>query len=161
MDTSALISIVHESIYAIAVFSAFLLYALIRGRQSITNVILGLYLALLISLEFPYFEALLANTHSARADSLMMIGLFGIFTVLATLLFSRILPREYDEGAFEGFGKKLLFAIAATVLVMAYSYHALPITEFIDPGSPMQAVFAPENRFFVWLLIPLAILFFI
>lgn len=159
MDTSALLSTLHESLFVIVVFVAFLFYGVIRGRQAITNVILGLYLALLISLEFPYFDAILRNVADARTQSMVMIGIFAAFTVFATLLFSRLLPREYDEGKFEAFGKKFVFAIAATILVMAYSYHALPVTEFIDPGSPIQSIFAPEQGFFLWLMVPLTLLF--
>jgi len=38
------------------------------------------------------------------------------------------MPREYSEGKFEGFGKKILLSLGATVLVMTFSYHALPLT---------------------------------
>lgn len=159
MDTSALVSTLHESLFVIVVFGVFLFYGIVRGRQAITNVILGLYFALLITLEFPYFDAILGNVADARTQSMVMIGIFAVFTILATLLFSRLLPREYEEGKFEAFGKKFVFAIAATILVMAYSYHALPVTEFIDPGSPIQSLFAPEQGFFLWLMVPLVLLF--
>lgn len=159
MDTGALISMLHESLFVIVVFAIFLIYAFVRGRQSITNLILGLYLALLITLEFPYFDSILAQVNSPRNESFVMIGVFGLFALLATILFERLMPREYSEGTFEAAGKKLVFALAATMLVMAYSYHVLPVTEFVDPGSPIQSVFAPENRFFAWLVIPLIVLF--
>ena len=42
-----------------------------------------------------------------------------------------------------------------------YSYHALPVTDLITPGSPIQALFAPEQHFFWWLLIPLIAIFFV
>ena len=159
MDTDAAISLLKESAFVLSVFGVFLVYAFVRGRQAITNLILGLYLALLITLKFPYFDAILGNVADARTKSMVMIGVFGVFTILATLLFSKLLPREYAEGKFEGAGKKLAFAVAGTILVMAYSYHALPVTEFIDPGSPIQSVFAPEKGFLRWLLVPLAVLF--
>lgn len=159
MDTAAFISLLRESLFVIVVFGVFLLYAFIRGRQSITNLILGLYLALLIALKFPYFDAILANVHSPRNEALAMIAVFGIFALLATILFERLMPREYSESTFEAAGKKLVFAVAATVLVMAYSYHVLPVTELVDPGSPIQTLFAPENRFFFWMLAPLLLLF--
>lgn len=159
MDTSALISMLHESLFVIVVFVVFLVYAFVRGRQSITNLILGLYLALLITLEFPYFDTILAQVHSPRNESFVMIGVFALFAIFATILFERLMPREYSEGTFEASGKKVVFALAATMLIMAYSYHVLPVTEFVDPGSPIQTLFAPENRFFIWLVIPLVVLF--
>lgn len=161
MDTSVVVSLLQESLFVIVVFVALFGYALARGRQSITNLILGLYFALLISLEFPYYEQVLDRVYSARSEAIVMIAIFATFAFLATILFTRLLPREYDESTFEGFGKKLLLALAGTALVMAYSYHVLPITELVDPGSPIQSLFAPEQWFFAWLLVPLVLLFVI
>lgn len=159
MDTNTVFSILHESLFVILIFGVALVYALARGRQAIINVILGLYFALLITREFPYFDVLLAQTDSVRNESLLMIGVFAVVTVLATILFTRLMPRDYDESTFQGFGRKFLFAIGATALVMTFSYHTLPVTEFVDPGSPIQSLFAPEQSFFVWLIIPLVMLF--
>lgn len=161
MDTGSLISVVHESLFVIVVFGGFLMYALIRGRQGLINIIMGLYLALLISLKFPYFDAILGNADSLKSKAILMIVVFVVFSFLATWLFSRLMPREYDERMFESFGKKLMFAAAGTILVMAYSYHALPLTELVNPGSPVQYLFGSELSFFWWLLTPLVILFFL
>jgi len=162
MDVGSIISVIQESLYLILVFCAFLGFAMVRGKQSLINLILGLYIALLISFKFPYYDVLLGNIkgHSA-SDSVVMILLFAVFMFIATYLFEKLMPRDYDEAAFEGFGKKVLFALLASILVMAYSYHALPVTDLITPGSPIQSLFAPEANFFWWLLIPLAGLLFL
>ena len=88
-----------------------------------------------------------------------MLVVFGLFTLTATILFARLMPREYGEGKFEGFWKKILLACGATVLVMAFSYHALPVTEIITPGSPIQYLFSSQSSFFWWLIAPLLLLF--
>ncbi len=159
MDTSVILSFLHESLYMIIVFGIFLFLALRKGRQTVTNVILGLYMALLLSLQFPYYDALLSNVSNAKSESLIMLVVFTVFAFLATLLFIRILPREYDETIFEGFGRKILLALAGTVLVMAYSYHALPVTELITPGSPINYLFASSQSFFYWLTVPIIVLY--
>lgn len=161
MDTSAIISLVQESLFVIVVFVGFLLYALARGRQALINVIMGLYLALLISLKFPYYDLVLGRVGGPKGESITMLAVFAAFALFSTLLFGRLMPSEFDEGTFESFGKKLLFALAGTVLIMAFSYHALPITDFIDPGSPIQHLFAPSEWFFWWLILPLVVLFFL
>lgn len=157
MDTTFFISIVKESVFVLTVFSFFLIYAIVRGRQHLINVVMGLYFALLISLEFPYYDVITGKTDSAG----LTIGVFVIFTILSTFLFKRLMPSEYLENAFESLGKKLLLALAATALIMAYSYHVLPITALIDPGTPMQTLFASESSFFWWLFAPLVVLFLI
>jgi hypothetical protein len=159
MDTATILSFLNESLFIIVVFAVFMFFALKKGRQTVTNIILGLYLALLISIEFPYYDAILGSISSAKSESILMLTVFAIFTIIATMLFSRILPREYDERSFEGFWKKFLLATAGTVLVMAYSYHALPVTDIITPGSPINYLFASSQSFFYWMMAPIVILY--
>lgn len=160
METAALLSFLQESLFFILVFGVFLCYAMVRSTQSLVNLILGLYLALLISVEFPYYDIILSGAEGdAKLQSILMICVFAIFTLLATLMFSRLMIGGSDEPAFENFTNKILFAIGATILIMVYSYHVLPVTELIQPGTPIQSLFAPEQNFFWWLLIPLVLLF--
>jgi hypothetical protein len=160
MEFSGVISLLHESLFMVIVFLGFFMYAVSAGRQAIINLILALYLALLISIKFPFYDLILGSAGSKKAESLVMLIVFAVFTIGATILFARLMPREYAEGKFEAFGKKILLTCAATVLVMAFSYHALPVTEIINPGSPIQGLFGSESSFFYWLLAPLFILFF-
>jgi hypothetical protein len=159
MDTAALATAVQEYLFLILVFVCFLVYAVSAGRQSITNIILGLYFALLISIEFPFYDVILGTTSNEKTESILMLIVFGAFTIGATVLFARLMPREYSEGKFEGFWKKILLAGGATVLVMAFSYHALPVTDLITPGTPIQHLFSSEGSFFYWLIAPIIILF--
>lgn len=158
MDVSSIVSLLQESLFMIVVFGGLLAYTISKGRQSITNLILGLYFALLISLEFPYYDNILTATSDAKTQSILILILFAAFATLGTILFTRLLPREYDEGKFEGFGKKLLLALAGTILIMIFSYHVLPITDFITPGSPINYLFGSEQHFFWWLISPLILL---
>ncbi|MFM2357342.1 MAG: hypothetical protein RJA61_79 [Candidatus Parcubacteria bacterium] len=159
METASIIAIFKESIFMVVVFVGFLLYTIAVGRQSITNLILGLYFALLISVEFPYYDVLFSGTESKKVESVAMLVLFSILTVVFTILFARLMPREYLEGKFEDFWKKVLLACAGTALVMAFSYHALPVTEIITPGSPIAYLFGSESSFFWWLVAPIIVLF--
>lgn len=160
MDTTSLMTIIQESLYLILVFSIFLSIALMKGRYAIINIIFALYLALLIALKFPYFDFFL-NAGSPSSNAVVMIVIFSIFTIFGIFLFRKHIPGDDYESAFQHFGKKLLLATMATILVMAYSYHALPVTDLITPGSPIHALFAPEQNFFWWLVAPLITLLFI
>lgn len=159
MDTGTLVSLFQESLYLIIVFGIFLIFAIKKGRQTVTNIIFGLYLALLLSIEFPFYDIFLQSSSSASTESVVRLTIFSIFAIISTLLFSRVLPREYDEKTFEGFGRKMLLAAGGSILVMIFSYHALPVTEFITPGSPINFLFGSESSFFWWLLVPIGILF--
>ncbi len=160
MDTGTVVSLIHESLYLILVFSLFMSIALMKGRYAIINIIFALYIALLVALKFPYFDFFL-NTDSPSSNAVVMIVIFMIFTGLGIVLFRRHIPGDDYESAFQHFWTKLLLAGLATVLVMAYSYQALPVTELFTPGSPIQSLFGPEDNFFWWLILPLITLFFL
>lgn len=119
------------------------------------NLIFGLYLALLFSIYFPYTTYLTENLGSSLAQSVGQLVLFAIFTILATWITAQVMPDEFDERKFESFHKKLLLSLAASVLVLAFSFQVLPVTDFLTPGTPLQAIFAPEGYFIWWLLLPL------
>ncbi len=159
MDSAYLLALLQESIYLIVVFGIFLTLALWLGRYAIVNIVFALYLALLLSLKFPYFDQLLNGI--AIHDALVKITFFSLITVVGIFLFRRHIPGDDYEKTFEFFGKKIVLTLLATILVMTFSYQALPVTELIHPGTPIQILFGPEAYFFWWLLLPLVILFFI
>lgn len=161
MELAAILSFLKESLYLLVVLGVFLFVAMKKGRQTVTNLILGLYLALLISIEFPFYDSIFNSTTTPKSKAAVMLIIFAFFTALSTMLFIRILPREYDEGTFEGLGRKISLALGGTILIMIFSYHVLPVTEFIHPGSPINYLFASAGNFFYWLLVPLLILFIV
>ena len=158
MDTTLILNYLSESAYLLIVFSVFFALAIFKGRQMLINIICGLYLALLITTQFPYYDLILGDLNQAMVIAVAKLVLFIITFILTTMLFKRIMPREYDENKFESFGKKTILAIGATVLVMAFSFNILPVTEFLTPGTPVQSLFAPQEYFFWWLMLPLVIL---
>jgi steroid 5-alpha reductase family enzyme len=159
MDTGLLLSLLHESIYLILVFSLFFCITLWKGHYALINIIFSLYLALLLTLEFPYFQHL--SQGDTTQDAIIKILLFVGITVAGIFIFRRHIPGDDYEKAFSLFGKKIILSLLATSLVMAFSYHALPVTEFIHPGTPIQTLFASEAYFFWWLIVPLLLLFFL
>ena len=158
MDSTTVLHFLSESAYLLIVFGVFLTLGLFKGRQMLINIICGLYFALLISIQFPYYDILLSDFTQSSVIAGVKLSFFIIITILSTLLFKRIMPEEYREGKFEGFPKKVMLAIGATVLVLSFSFNVLPVTEFLTPGTPIQSLFAPKEFFFGWLLLPLVFL---
>ena len=159
MDATYLLSIFQELVFLLAVFGFFLVWAIVRGRQSVINIIFGLYFALLISLEFPYYETFLPAGGSPHTLAIGKMVIFAIFTTVATILVTRVMPSPFKEKKFESFLKKLLLALGGTILIMVFSFHVLPVTEFLTPGTPIQSLFSPKDWFFWWLLLPLVFLY--
>ena len=161
MDWAYVLDFISEITYLLIVFGAFLLLTIAKGRQAIINVIVGLYLALLITIEFPYYDWLFQGIESDRTTAAMKLAFFAFITALTTLLCRRIMPDEFNEGKFESLGAKFLLAAGASILVLTFSFHVLPVTDFLTPGTPLQSLFGPEGYFFWWLLLPMAILYLV
>lgn len=161
MDYLTLLTYLQSALTPILIFIALLFFAMVRGRRAITSLILGFYFALLLSLKFPYYQAISEATKSFLGSSAISILVFAVFAALCTMLMDRLLFYRIDEAAFQSFGKKILLASIATILIMLYSYHVLPITNIVDPGLPASVLFEPPEYFFWWLILPLAGLFLV
>jgi hypothetical protein len=161
MDWGFIIDFLIEIGYFLLVFGILLGYSIFKGRQGIMNLIMGLYIALLISIEFPYYDFILKGLESQQGIAAMKLAFFGVATILSTILFFRIMPDEFRENRFESLGKKFLLTCVGTILIMIFSFQVLPVTEFLTPGTPIQSLFAPEAFFFWWLLFPLVILYLV
>ncbi len=161
MDIGTIIDYLQSVLLPILIFVSLLLYTVIRGRRAITSLILGLYFALLISIKFPYHAQIDEVLGKFISPPTVAIVIFAVFTALFSLLMDRLLFYRINESAFQGFGTKFLLAILATVLVMAFSFHVLPITHLVNPGMPAHTLFGPPEYFFWWLIVPLIGLFFL
>jgi len=161
MDWGFILGFLIDIGYFLLIFSLLLGYSIFKGRQAIINLIMGLYIALLISIEFPYYDLILKNLESSQTIAVTKLIFFGSVTALATMLFFRIMPDEFRENRFESLGKKFILTISATVLVMIFSFHVLPVTEFLNPGTPIQSLFSPEVYFFWWLILPFIAIYLI
>lgn len=155
-----IIDFVKDLTLLLLVFGGLFAYSLVRGQRALLALILGLYLALLISLEFPYYQQV-GKALSFLADHTMRMVLFAFFTAFASFVFERLLSRLFDFNAVESFTKRVILSILATILIMAYSYHVIPVTELIDPGVKVSMLFASDAYFFWWLMLPLVSIMFV
>ena len=161
MDVDAIVSFLHGWILLLATFAIALGYSMFKGRQNLINLIMGSYLALLLLNLAPHLDSMLAKTGGEKQQAIATIGLFLILTFLATWLFTRLMPREFLEGAFESIGKKLLLSVATMILVMTLITHYLPVSDIVNIGTPLPVALLSEKFAFLWLVLPLVVLFFV
>lgn len=149
-----LVASLRDASVLLIVFGAVLAFGILRGQRSLLALTFGLYLALLLSLEFPYYEAISrsASFLELRTQKLVFFALFAVF---GTILFSRLLSRVIDVMAIEGITRKVILSLLTTALVLSYCYHVLNIADMINPGSNANILFASHDSFFWWLLAPL------
>ena len=157
MDITSLTAFVQEFMYALLVAGFFLWFVIYRGRQSTINLIFGLYLGLLFTQNLPFRTDVSTDP---VVSALITIGIFIGITVAATIVIGNLMPEPYREKKLESFGKKLFLAVAATVLVLLFSFQVLPIAELVPVTSPFSSLFNTPEYFFLWLLAPFALLYF-
>lgn len=160
MDFSAILVLTQETLFIISVFCIFLLIGLVKGRFTLINIILALYIAFAVSLRFPFYDFFVQNQSKTTA-AMATIAIFVCFTVVGVLLLRRHIPGNDYEKTFENFRKKVILALLATILVVVFSYHELPMIELISQSSPIQSLFVSDEYFFWWLIIPIVVLFFV
>jgi len=156
-DTASVLQLLSELALALGIFGGALLYATVRGRQTTINAVIGIYLGTLLTLQFAA-TGLLTNLSGANLTIATAV-LFTALSVLSTHITTRLMPDEFREGKFEGLGKKLLAASATTIVLLVVIFQVVPLTDHIPAGTPIQAVFAPAEYVFWWLLGPLALLY--
>lgn len=161
MELSVVLEVLQGWLFLLIVFAVGLGYAMFKGRQALINLIMGLYLALFLYNHLPFKEKILDQAHGATAEAAIILSVFAALVFISTLLFGRLMPREYLEGAFETLGTKLILALLFAVLVMVLGEHFLPLDTLIKTGTPLPGFLTAENLAFWWLILPLAVLFFI
>lgn len=159
MELSVILSVLQGWLFLLILFGVSLGYVMSRGRQHLINLMVGLYLALLFLQLFPYKEILTENFPGQQGGAMATLGLFAIFTIVSTLFLSKLMPREYLENTFESFGKKIMLALASTVLLMTLSTHYLPVGELINIGTPLPPALLSGELGFFWLILTLIFLF--
>lgn len=161
MDLGYIINFLYEFAYLLSIFIFFLLFVIFRGRQATINVTVGLYFTLLITEHFPSYDRIFLSLQTAQSQAIAKLVFFVFLTFLTTTFCYRIMPSEYREHRFESIGKKILLALGSTILVIAYSFQVLPVSEILSQSTPLQSVFGPEPYFFWWLLVPMVIMFIV
>jgi hypothetical protein len=141
--------------YAVLLGTLFFLLALVRGRQTVANLILATLFA------WPLWQAAQAGlTHANVAVS--QWGAVALFIGCAggtTWLTYRIMPAEFSEKTLESFGKKLLLAAGATVLILLVTFHLLGLGTVIPGGGGVAPFFSPDHYTVWWILLVYASLY--
>jgi uncharacterized membrane protein YuzA (DUF378 family) len=158
MDLHAILGYAHEFAFLLGVFTLSFVIALWWGRQTVINIICALYFSLLLFSNFPYLDKILGEGHRASSNALITIGVFGLFAGICWLIMNRVMPREYLEGKFESFPKKVLLAAALTTLLIFICYTVLPLNTFLTPQPELLSLFTKEHLEFWWLVIPLVVI---
>ncbi len=139
----------------VILFLALYWFTLRYGKGRGISLILSLYIALLAFTHFPFrgwFQVL------GTAEKQVLFAEGGIFlcmVVLITYIVSRLVTAEFPLWGLARTFEAVLIAGGASILVLSFWYQLLPLSNLYAFGEPIQALFAPSELFFWWLLAPL------
>ena len=80
---STLVASLRDASVLLIVFGAVFAYGILRGQRALLSLTFGLYLALLLSLEFPYYETI-SNSASFLAPHTLKLVFFALFALFGT-----------------------------------------------------------------------------
>ena len=153
MDLSSVFLVLYESAFVLGVFLLSLLFVIFIGRQQMVNLIFGLYFGLLFTYTAPFSD------NADLGNLWLSIAIFLAATTGATVVTGKLMPEPFREKKFESLGKKLFLACAATILVVLFSFHVIPVQDIVNISSPVRNLFASEAAFFWWLIAPFILLY--
>lgn len=126
------------------------------GKGAIITLIFSFYVGLLVYLHFPYIERFLFFTETETQLFLSNAIVFLTFVIISYVTLSRVVYADFSEKTAGRLLEAGLLSASAALLLLAFSYQILPVTTLYNFGAPVDLLFEPSNFFFLWLIIPLA-----
>lgn len=158
IETVASLSL--DTIILAIIFAVFFTYGLKYGKQRIIFLILSFYISIPIISVFPYTEKLSFFGETDKAIVYAQIAVFLVAIVILNIIIGRVISWELRSRGLRKLIETGALAFASSGLLMAISYHIIPITALHDFAAPIDSLFASPSLFFWWLVIPFVILLF-
>lgn len=125
------------------------------GKRNMMSVIISLYLAYALFIVFPYADRLSEIINEEILSPLMAGSIvFFVLFIIIYLIASRIICAEFTTRGARRWLEAGILSAVTTTLLLAFSYHILPIEEIYDFGEQIDILFASEQYFFWWLVVP-------
>jgi predicted permease len=151
-----------DTIILITIFVVLLVYGLRYGKYRMISLLLSFYIVIPIISFFPYLNTLsfLGERESVNAALYSQIGVFLLIVIFLNVILSRFICEEFPSRGIRRLFEAGLLSASSGGLLLAISYHIIPITTLHDFAAPIDTLFASTQMFFWWLVIPLIALLF-
>ncbi len=158
MDLVTVLKFTYDFAFFLTLFAVALAWCLFIGRQSLINVLVGSFIALLLFIQFPFQDRLLQIADSTLIKALLTVGLYVLLVIICTYIIRKVMPLEFYEGKFENISKKILLASGVTILYSLICFAILPIQDIITIETPLQTFLSTSSYYYYLLVLPLATL---
>lgn len=131
------------------------------GKNGGIALIVGLYIGLLLYINFPYASTFLFWKGTPLGELYSYALMFAAFTGAGFLIARRFVLAQGAYNTTSGLPEALVLALGITAFLLALSYHVIPIDPFYNFAPNIDRFFTSSTLFFWWLLAPLASLLFV
>jgi hypothetical protein len=143
----------------LGIFSIFFLYGLYFGKSRLVSILLAFYPAVYFYEKFPFVSKFLV----LQGDKLLVLNKVIIF-LLPFILFDIIISSYTFSDTVSGKSNYIsvtVFAIAATILVLVFSYSVISLDVFYNFSSHVDKVISgvEYHNLFWWSMVPFLALF--
>lgn len=147
-------SLSSDVIIIIAVSVVLFWFATHYGKRTMITLMLSLYAAFVLFTVFPYEEYVRSIVGESFNSLALSFGIFFVFFIFFSLVIHRIICAEYTSSGVRRWFEAAVLSAVTTTFLLALSYHIFPIEEIYNFGAPIDALFASEELFFWWLIVP-------
>lgn len=120
------------------------------GVRTLENVILSIYVSLVFWFAIPFRTEM---NELVGTSALAHVAVFSVLVVGTLWLMNKKFPR-FDERFFDRAGKKVLYSLAGTILIMNVLYQLLSFGSVFALSLPLQQIFGSADLFFYLLIAP-------
>jgi H+/Cl- antiporter ClcA len=133
-------------------------YGLLAGKKKLLGALFALYVAILLFANFSYLDFFAPDEDILDIFLFRMAG-FAILVILLAILFNKtiFLGPERKKRWWQVF----VLSFLEVGLLMSALIQLLPAKNLFDFSPAVETLFASEDAFFWWLILPLPALFFI
>lgn len=149
---TTIISFLYDFAVWLVLFATALGVSMRFGIDSLRMIVFALYMTVLVWLMFPYHNtiaSMLGDTPFVR------VTLFVLFACLVGYLISFAIRRSFEK-PFEFFHKKIVYALACSILIIIIAVHTLSVGAPYFLNSALLAMLFGNTAYaFYWFLAPL------
>lgn len=153
-------AITTDIIIIFVVFISLFVFSIWYGKSNSVSFLISLYIGILTFLSFPYLEESTLLKNSEAQITLSHIAIFLIGVSIIHSIVRRVIFTEYPSKKPLKYIEAGILSGAATLLLLAFAYHTIPLATLYDFGDSIDNLFSSQY-FFWWLVAPIVALLLI
>lgn len=131
-------------------------YGISAGRAKLVSFMLSVYVGGFLFDNFSYIDELIKNGSIAE-KFFSKVFIFFLLVLALNILFSKIITSGADN---KKWWHALLISFSTSGLLFSYIFHIFPGKNIFTFSPLIQNLFASNDAFFWWLILPILALFF-